>query len=300
MTTSQQQIEATAQLDRARAALGHALGQTQDITSTGLDVEQISQSLAGAVRCIFTVQNEGLGAPQSLEYVQESMEHLRQTLKLLQDVQAQDPSLAAVTGTIARILALIYPVSKMIENMSILPEAATAGGSPIPLVSASRPAPKPLAAEIPEENEAEEVEEEPNTYIAPLPSEASEVRKMESIRPDGPERRYSDRRVIKVDIGIQSDTNFFTGFTQDISSGGLFIATYDVLDMGTALNVNFSLPHGPVLSLDGTVSWIREYNETTPDIFPGMGVRFKNLTGEDEQEINHFIAKNPPIFYDVD
>jgi uncharacterized protein (TIGR02266 family) len=303
MRTSQEQIEATAQLDRARASLGQALGQTQDITNSGLDVEQISQSLAGAVKCIFTVQHEGLAVPQSSGQLHQSMDHLRQTLRLLQDVQAQDPSLATITSTIARILALIYPVSKLLENMPPPPEPvpepdatapdaieltdemskpAMTSETPIPLVPKPGPAPEPRPVE------------------KPLPSEVPEVQKKKSIVPEGRERRHSDRYILKVDIGIQSETNFFTGFSQDISSGGLFIATYDILSMGTPMNVNFNLPRGPVLSLDGTVCWIREYNETTPDIFPGMGVRFENLSGGDEKAINHFIAKNPPIFYDAD
>ncbi|MCP4197509.1 MAG: TIGR02266 family protein [Proteobacteria bacterium] len=285
MTTSQEHIEATAQLDRARATLGQALGQTQDISNSDLNVGQISKSLAGAVKCIFTVQSEGLAAPQSRENVAQSMAHLRQTLRLLQDVQGRDPSLALVTGTIARILALIYPVSKLLEDMA-----------PVPKVEESEPL-----------RLTEEMAKPTTTEDTPIPlvekarlSEVPVVRQRESIAPGSKERRYSDRRSLKVDIGVQSDTNFFTGFSQDISSGGLFVATYDVLSAGTTLNVNFSLPRGPVLSLDGTVCWIREYNETTPDILPGMGIHFDNLADEDKQAINQFIAKNPPIFYDAD
>jgi uncharacterized protein (TIGR02266 family) len=285
MTPSQEHIEATAQLDRARATLGQALGQTQDISNPDLNVGQISKSLAGAVKCIFTVQSEGLAAPQSRENVEQSVARLRQTLMLLQDVQGQDPSLALVTSTIARILALIYPVAKLLEDMAPVPEMEES--EPLRLTNEMS---KPTA-----------------TDDTPIPlvektrlSEVPMVQQMESIAPADKERRVSDRRVVKVDIGIQSDTNFFAGFSQDISSGGLFVATYDVLSMGTTLNVNFRLPRGPVLSLDGTVCWIREYNETTPDILPGMGIHFDNLTDENEQAINQFIAKNPPIFYDAD
>jgi uncharacterized protein (TIGR02266 family) len=111
------------------------------------------------------------------------------------------------------------------------------------------------------------------------------------------DRRSFHRRIVHVDIGIHSDTNFFTGFIQDISNGGLFIATYDVLTIGTELNVNFRLPDGPVLSLDGVVRWVREYNETT-EVEPGMGIQFENLSPNDSKSINDFILKHPPIFYD--
>jgi uncharacterized protein (TIGR02266 family) len=300
MTTSQVHIEATAQLDRARATLGQALGQTQDISNTDLNVGQINKSLAGAVKCIFTVQSEGLAAPQSRERIQQSMDHLRQTLTLLQEVQGQDPSLAPVTSTIARILALIYPVSKLLEDMAPVPETDPPSLSVIRDTGHKAEESEPLQL-------TDEMSKQATTDDAPISlvekprlSEAPVMQQMASIAPDGKERRYSDRLSVKVNIGIQSNTNFFAGFTQDISSGGLFIATYDILSMGTPLNVNFSLPRGPVLSLDGTVCWIREYNETTPDIFPGMGIQFDHLTNEDEDAINQFIAKNPPIFYDAD
>ena len=301
MTTSQEHIEATAQLDRARAALGQALGQTQDISNADLDVGQISKSLAGAVKCIFTVQSEGLTAPQSRERIQQSMDHLRQTLKLLQGVQGQDPSLALVTSTIARILALIYPVSKLLEDMAPVPDTDPVSSSVTRDTGHGAEKSEPHLLLTDEMSTQTTTDDRPIPLIEkPRRSEVPEIQQTASIAPDDKERRYSDRRSVKVDIGIHSDTNFFTGFTQDISSGGLFVATYDILSMGTTLNVNFSLPRGPVLSLDGTVCWIREYNETTPDIFPGMGIRFDNLTNEDEEAINQFIAKNPPIFYDAD
>jgi uncharacterized protein (TIGR02266 family) len=301
MTTSQQHIEATAQLDRARAALGQALGQTQDISNAVLNVGQISKSLAGAVKCIFTVQSEGLTAPQSRERIQQSMDHLRQTLKLLQGVQGQDPSLALVTSTIARILALIYPVSKLLEDMAPVPDADPVSPSVIRDTGHGAEKSEPHLLLTDEMSKQTTTDDTPIPLVEkPRLSEVPEIQQTKIIASDGKERRDSDRRSVKVDIGIQSDTNFFTGFTQDISSGGLFVATYDVCSMGTPLNVNFSLPRGPVLSLDGTVCWIREYNETTTDILPGMGIRFDNLTNEDEEAINQFIAKNPPIFYDAD
>ena len=93
-------------------------------------------------------------------------------------------------------------------------------------------------------------------------------------------------------------TNFFTGFSQDISTGGIFIATFDILAMGARLNVNFTVPGGPVLSVDGVVRWVREYNETTPDVEPGMGVQFEGLNADDQGAINKFMEQNPPIFFD--
>lgn len=254
MAFTGEQIEATAQLERARESLGEALGQTQDISDSGLDVEKISAALAKSVRNIFSVQSGGLVHPESPTNIHQAMSNLRETLMLLQDVADDAPGLERVTGTVARILALLYPVSKVLEKIEEL-----RGKEPV----------------------------EPKRRAENLPDKIN-----------GKDRRRATRHSIKVDIGIHSETNFFVGFSSDISSGGLFIATYDILRIGTELNVNFTLPKGPVLSLNGIVRWVREYNETTPDTAPGMGIQFENLNGNDRKAINYFIEKNPPIFYD--
>ncbi|MDJ0764433.1 MAG: TIGR02266 family protein [Myxococcota bacterium] len=276
MSFTGEQLEATAQLDRARAALGEALGQTQDIDNTGLDVTEVSASLAGAVKSIFTIQSSGIRDPQSFIEITSAMDHLRDTLKALQDVQSDNPALVLVTSTVARILALLYPISKLMEKMA---EArASASELPIPLTPRKST---------------------PPTSDAPIPLVPSRPGRPSRPASDIEEnRRSSERRSIAVDIGIHSSTNFFTGFSQDISSGGLFVATFDTLAIGTKLTVNFNLPDGPVLSLDGMVRWVREYNEITPEMEPGMGIQFEDLPKNDRDAINQFMVKYPPIFFE--
>jgi hypothetical protein len=36
----------------------------------------------------------------------------------------------------------------------------------------------------------------------------------------------------------------------------------------------------------------------TPDMIPGMGVRFLDLSQEDQRAIEHFLAIKEPLFYD--
>jgi len=102
--------------------------------------------------------------------------------------------------------------------------------------------------------------------------------------------------VIHVEVGPGSENNFFTGFDQDISTGGLFIATYNILAAGTQLDVNVELPDRPPLLLRGTVRWIREDIQT--DISPGMGVVFENLSRKETDIINSHIKEHQPIFYE--
>jgi len=112
------------------------------------------------------------------------------------------------------------------------------------------------------------------------------------------EKRTAKRLAIEADIGFQSDTNFFMGFTEDISTGGLFIATYDVRERGSVLTVNFSLPNGHLISAHGIVRWVREYNDSNPDMMPGMGIQFETLSPSDKEAIHRFTEQRAPLFYD--
>jgi uncharacterized protein (TIGR02266 family) len=112
------------------------------------------------------------------------------------------------------------------------------------------------------------------------------------------ERRKAPRISLEVDIGGYSDSNFFTGFSMDISEGGLFVATYDIPPLGTKVNLNFKIPGGPVLCIDGIVKWIREYNDRNHEMIPGAGISFTKLSKKDAHIINDYMTHNNPLFYD--
>ncbi len=253
------------QVARARVALGEALGHTQEISRPGLDVDTVSASLAGAVKALFAAESSGL-ADES--HVGLSMEYLRSTLTLMQEVPNQDQKLEIATATVARTMAILFPLFKALEGRK-----------------RSEPEPIPLTGVIPARREQ-----------VPIPlSSKRRSRDAASAR----ERRDGDRRSIEADIGMQSETNFFTGFSMDISSGGLFVSTYDILPLDSEVNVNFSLPGGPMMSLSGLVRWVREYNDVAPDTSPGMGIMFEGLSAEQENDINAYLAASNPLFYDM-
>lgn len=282
MNIEQQHLEATSQLERARASLGEALGQTQDIPPEKVDVERVNEALAKAIREIFAVGKAPFASFESLGHIDQAMEHLRDTLTNLQEVSSQDLALDRATGTIAKTLAMLYPISRTMAQIAqdrAAGEALTPAEAPPPVVPpAAAPPPLPLSPKRPSDT---------SPTAAPRPSQIAR------------ERRDTGRRRLEVDIGMHTATNFFTGFVHDISAGGLFVATYDIWPVGTALNINFTLPpKGIVLSLDGTVRWLREFNERTPDIEPGMGVQFENLKPDAAAAINRYIAEVAPLFYD--
>ncbi len=114
------------------------------------------------------------------------------------------------------------------------------------------------------------------------------------------ERRASPRATVEAEIGFQSDTNFYTGFSEDISSGGIFLSTFSLRPIGDMVNVNFTLPGGHFISVDGRVRWIREYNEMVPDTPSGMGIQFENLGADDKNAIDAFVEQRATMFFDHD
>jgi len=240
-------LEARRPAQIAKEMLGAALGQIQDISNPALNVENVTASIAKAVGALFAVQSSEPMEAAHVAGVCHAMDHLRATLQLMQDVGGEDEALTNATQTIAKTLALLYPISKVQERQSI---------------QLSRP---------------------PSVIGDQLPEDA---------------RRDAQRVAIEADIGFQSDSNFYTGYTEDISTGGLFIATFDFRPIGSEIQVNFTLPDGYLVTATGTVRWIREYNELTPNVEPGMGVQFTELSEEDAGLINVFLEQREPMFYD--
>jgi uncharacterized protein (TIGR02266 family) len=116
--------------------------------------------------------------------------------------------------------------------------------------------------------------------------------------PPGAERRRSPRAVLATDVTFESTTNFFTGYAEDLSDGGIFVATYNLQPIGTAIELSFNLPDGHVVHAKGQVRWLRDPRDENLDAPPGMGIMFESLLPEDLEAVHAFIQARAPIFYD--
>jgi len=116
-------------------------------------------------------------------------------------------------------------------------------------------------------------------------------------QPSPDERRIDTRFDMHVEVGLQSDNAFYTGLTQDIGQGGLFVATHDVRRIGERLTVKFTLPHREqAIVADTEVRWVRD--RSTKDAPQGMGLRFLHLSPDNEAAITEFLATNDSLFFD--
>ena len=112
--------------------------------------------------------------------------------------------------------------------------------------------------------------------------------------------RASERFDLEVKVDLESDHNFYTGLTQNISAGGVFIATHYIRRIGDRITLKFTLPGSDkTIDVETEVRWIRE-NTALQRVegSQGMGVRFINLSPEASAAINAFIQARDSLYYD--
>jgi uncharacterized protein (TIGR02266 family) len=146
----------------------------------------------------------------------------------------------------------------------------------------------------PARSEAEAIDEQE------LRSEAT-IRSVDPLA-DGPladssHRREHSRFSVDLDVTVGSDHNFYAGFAENLSAGGVFIATHKLKPVGSKIELSVNLPDGVQVRALGEVRWIRVFNETS-DTPPGMGVKFLDVSGEAVSSINTFLARRDPLFFD--
>ena len=103
----------------------------------------------------------------------------------------------------------------------------------------------------------------------------------------------------EIDLGKGSEHNFYTGLTNNISEGGVFISTPQVLDIGTKIKFPLTLPgmmEGE--TVEGEVRWVRREGRAEEDVPPGVGVQFTQISDNLKARINHYLEERESIFYE--
>lgn len=139
--------------------------------------------------------------------------------------------------------------------------------------------------------------------LHPVVQEAKERMSKVSVPPPPAGRASAgDGNLSEVDVhtvlSMNTDHQFYSGFSEDIDEGGIFVATFEPKAVGDKVLVNFKLPGGRPVTAQGEVQWVREYNPLVPEMAPGMGVKFTNLMPKDREAIEAFMKDRAPLFYD--
>jgi uncharacterized protein (TIGR02266 family) len=114
---------------------------------------------------------------------------------------------------------------------------------------------------------------------------------------DWADRRDRQRVVYCTQVNLTSETNFYTGFSNNVSEGGIFVATHVLRAHGSVMEVEFSLPDGgPPIRVESVVRWVCDDQASER---PGMGLQFQNLAEADRRRIEAFVQqRGETIFYE--
>jgi uncharacterized protein (TIGR02266 family) len=99
----------------------------------------------------------------------------------------------------------------------------------------------------------------------------------------------------EVRVTLVSEHNFIMGRSENISEGGLFMATDEVRALGSLARIELSLPNSSEpIGATGEVRWVRPAGALPA----GIGFRFLELSEPDIEAIRRFVAEREPIFWE--
>jgi uncharacterized protein (TIGR02266 family) len=243
----------------SRELLGVALEALQQDPNLPPDVLNVASNIAQAVGALFEAERASSDVDGRAS-VKHAMGSLSQTMALLQEVKTQSTAIDTATKSLAQVMGKLFPLAQATSIRPTRPSQQAPAGDVIP----------PQAA---------------------IPAEARAVSAppVQTVPP-------GTRAALEANIGATTESNFFVGFSGDISDGGVFVATYASLPVGAKVSVLVTLPGGYEQNIPGTVRFVRDPMDM--DSEPGIGVKFDRLGGEARELILRFIRKRPPLFYD--
>jgi uncharacterized protein (TIGR02266 family) len=229
------------------------------------------EETAAASSALYSAEAASPTEEASASFIHTAAESLQRAMGDVNALREAHPELEVAATSIARTLALLYPVLQhsLRQRRARLPVGGLSDSQQHELrAMAGFPrAPAPTGR-----------------YRRPSAFEGSD------------RRAHNDKRVfIEVEIGLTSESHIYTGLSLDVSTGGVFVATYEPAPPGTAVSVYFVLPDGHVVNADGVVRWTRAASGDAP---PGMGVAFMTISSESLDHIADFCASRPPLYFD--
>ena len=113
------------------------------------------------------------------------------------------------------------------------------------------------------------------------------------------ERRTSMRMVLHAQVNMKSESNFFMGFTENISEGGVFVSTLSPPAMGDEVELSVGVEGSEPIPIKGVVRWHRTDDDGNPT---GCGVQFENLDDDSRRTLEMLLVtlEKEPLFHDLD
>jgi Tfp pilus assembly protein PilZ len=221
--------------------------------------------------------------------------------------------LAPAASPVAATAAVVAPVANEAAATVAMAAPAPLSAPRAPPVRPGFAAPNaaPVAA-IPQPVEPPAVRSfEPQPAAGVEPMSAPELRSgtpgpgaIPGMSTTGTSRKVSKRRRVRlapppkkldVEVAVYGDNTFYTGFDNQIASGGVFVATLETLPEGHELELSITID-GKEIRAQGRVAFVRADNTANPECTPGAGIKLLNLTPDSVKLIETFFKERPPMF----
>ena len=111
-------------------------------------------------------------------------------------------------------------------------------------------------------------------------------------------RRTQPRFAVSLSVTLASEHNFYQGLVENLSAGGVFVATHQRRAVGEHMEIEIRIEgeDAPVKGV-GEVRWVRAYSATS-DVSPGLGLRFLQLEAGAEERIQRFLQNREPLLFE--
>ncbi len=106
------------------------------------------------------------------------------------------------------------------------------------------------------------------------------------------QRRQAQRFQVDLELTLQSESTIWMGRAENVSDGGVFIASKELKPIGTEVEITLKLPGDNVLPVwaVGVVVWIGETTDKS-DAPLGMGVQFRLIADEALRRIRDYVRE---------
>jgi uncharacterized protein (TIGR02266 family) len=101
---------------------------------------------------------------------------------------------------------------------------------------------------------------------------------------------------LAIELSADSESHFFVDLSGDLSRGGIFVATWRDIAVGSLVRIACRLL-GEVFVLRGMVVWQRDAGEGAS---PGLGVLLARLAPAPRATVERFCRAREPLYYEVD
>ena len=99
-------------------------------------------------------------------------------------------------------------------------------------------------------------------------------------------RRTDPRYDRRIDVEIKAGSRQILARTRNVSLGGIFVETTELLPENTSVEVRFRIPTQPEpVDVTGEIRWIERGDGDRPG---GLGIRFQGLRARDVWALNRF------------